>query len=108
MMSEFIEKMAINLITGFLLMLGIFPSEDEDTTEVRDYGPHRVFTKQARVPLKLAGSIDPDAVLTQLAAYLEHYNALPVSIEFQPYDAKVYICPCGCGTFLYVSIYTDT
>lgn len=104
MSDEFLTPLARNVLAGFLLTLGITPSEGEDTTEVRDYGPHRVLTQMAQVPPALAGSIDPAETLDKLIAYLNHHNALPTAIRFEPYNVEVYICPCGCGTFLYVSI----
>lgn len=96
-----VTQLAQNIIAGFLLTLGITPSESEDTAEVREYGPHLVMTQQARVPDSMAATIDPVETLDKLTAYL---NALPTAIRFEPYNVEVYICPCGCGTFLYVSI----
>lgn len=96
-----IKAIARNVTAGFLLTLGMTPSEGEDTLEVREYGPHLVMTQQARVPDSMAATIDPVETLDKLTAYL---NALPTAIRFEPYNVEVYICPCGCGTFLYVSI----
>lgn len=104
MSDKLLAETARNIIAGFLLTLGITPSEGEDTTEVRDYGPHRVLTQMAQVPPVLAGSIDPAETLEQLAAYVEHHSARPGAVRFEPYNVEIYICPCGCGTFLYVSI----
>lgn len=107
MSDRTLTEIARNIIAGFLLTLGMVPSEGEDTLEVRDYGPHRVFIQQARVPDKQARTIDPVETLDKLVSYLDHHNALPTAVRFHPYNAEVYICPCGCGTFLYVSIYHD-
>lgn len=107
MRGNFLTDIARNVIAGFLLTLGMTPSEGEDTLETRDYGPHRIFIQQARVPDTLANSIDPMETLDKLATYIEHHNSAPTAIQFQPYNVEVYVCPCGCGTFLYVSIYTD-
>lgn len=104
MVDVHLTAIARNIIAGFLLTLGITPSEGEDTTEVRDYGPHRVLTQMAQVPPALAGSIDPAETLDQLAAYLGRHNARPGAVRFEPYNVQAYVCPCGCGTFLYVSI----
>ena len=71
---------------------------------MRDYGPHRVFTQMVQVPPELTGSIDPAETLDQLAAYLEHQRSRPGAVRFEPYNVQAYVCPCGCGTFLYVSI----
>lgn len=70
---------AKNAITGFLLSLGIVPSEGEDTLEIRDYGPHRVFTQQAKVPENMSASIDARETYQKLVAYIEHHNALPTA-----------------------------
>lgn len=108
MNEALLMRIARNIIAGFLLSLGMTPSEGEDTLEVRDYyGLHRVYIQQSRVPDSMADTIEAGDVLAQLVAYLDHHNALPTAIRFQPYNAEVYMCPCGCGTFLYVSIYTD-
>lgn len=96
--TDILTAIARNTIVGFLLSLGLIPSEGEDTLEVRDFGPHRVFTQQARVP-DTAISIDPGDVLTQLADYIGQYNTLPTAVKFQAYNVEAY-----CGTFVYVSI----
>lgn len=101
---ERLTQIARNITAGFLLTLGMTPSEGEETIEVREYGPHLVMTQQARVPDSLASTIDPVETLDKLTAYLNHHNALPTAIRFEPYNVEVYICPCGCGTFLYVSV----
>lgn len=101
---ERLTQIARNVIAGFLLTLGMIPNEGEDTAEVLEYGPHLVMTQQARVPDSMAATIDPVETLDKLTAYLNHHNALPTAIHFEPYNVEVYICPCGCGTFLYVSV----
>lgn len=103
-MTKRLDQVAHNILVGFLLSLGIFPNDGEDITEVRDYGPHRVYTQMARVPDNMAATIDPVETLEQLAAYLEHDNARPGAVRFEPYNVQAYMCPCGCGTFLYVSV----
>ena len=107
MSDKMLAEIARNVLGTFLIMLGIIPSKGEDTLEVLDYGPHRVYTQQARVPDELADSIDPAETLDKLVSYLDRHNDLPAAVRFYPYNAKVYICPCGCGTYLYVSIYHD-
>jgi len=107
MREEFIENIARNIIAAFLLTLGITPSEGEDTLQVQDFGYHRVYTQQARVPDAMADTIDTEAVYNRLVAYMDHHNALPTAVRFYAYNAEAYRCPCGCGTFLYVSIYHD-
>ena len=103
-MTKRLNQVAHNILVGFLLSLGIFPNDGEDITEVRDYGPHRVYTQMARVPDSVADTIDPAEALDKLVSYLEHHNALPGAERFEPYNVQAYMCPCGCGTFLYVSV----
>ena len=43
MNAELLRQIAFNIIVGFLLTLGIVPSEGEDVLEQMDFGPHRVF-----------------------------------------------------------------
>lgn len=105
MIDEVLQQIARNIIAGFLLTLGITSSEDEDTLEVKDYGPHRIFTQQVRVPDSMAAAIDPGETLDKLVSYMGHHNSLPTAVRFQAYDVETYVCPCGCGTFLYASIY---
>lgn len=105
MNHSILTAIARNVISGFLLTLGMTPSMGKDTLDVKDYGPHRVFTQQARVPETMAASIDPAEILDKLVVYLFHHNTLPTATRFYPYNVECYICPCGCGTFLYVSIY---
>ena len=107
MNSNTITQIAKNILVGFLLSLGIIPSEGEDTLEIRDYGPHRVFTQQAIVPPETANAINGVNVLANLEVYIDHHNALPTAIRFFPYSVYAYTCPCGCGTYLCVSIYHD-
>lgn len=104
MNDDMLTAIARNTIVGFLLSLGLIPSEGEDTLVARDYGPHRVWTQQARVPDSMADNINREAVLSRLIDYIGQYNALPTAVKFEPHDAEVYVCLCGCGTFLYVSI----
>lgn len=107
MSDKVLTEIARNVLAAFLLTLGIVPSEDEEVLEVRDHGRHRVYSLMAQLPAPLADTIDPADVLDQLVAYVEYHNARPGAVRFHPYNAEVYICPCGCGTFLYVSIYHD-
>lgn len=77
MTDTMLFHIAKNIIAVFLLSLGITPSEGEDSLTVRDVGPHRIFTQQAKAPPELARSLDAGDVLEQLVNYLEHHNALP-------------------------------
>lgn len=106
MSDDLLSNMARNVIAVFLLSLGILPSggEDDDIFEIKDHGPHRVYTQLVHVPDALADNIDPTETLDKLSHFLDHHNALPTGVKYQPYNAAAYTCPC-CGTFLYISIY---
>lgn len=103
MTDSFLQQLADNVLADFLHTCGI-PTEESDM-EIRDYGPFRIFTVQVRVPDSMAATIDPGETLDKLVSYMDHHNALPTAVHFQPYNVQAYVCPCGCGTFLYVSIY---
>ena len=90
-MTKRLNQVAHNILVGFLLSLGIFPNDGEDITEVRDYGPHRVYTQMARVPDSVADTIDPAEALDKLVSYLEHHNALPGAERFEPYNVQAYM-----------------
>lgn len=98
-MTKRLKQVAANILEGFLLSLGIPPNDGEDTMEVQSYGPHLVYTKVAQT-----GGIDPAETLEKLVQYVTHHNALPGAVRFEAYNVQAYVCPCGCKTFLYVSI----
>ncbi len=103
-MSEaFLTQIARNVLAGFLLMLEIVPSEGDDTL-VQDFGYHRVYTLSAKVPPSME-AINPALLFALLRLYISNHNALATAVQFHPYNTELYECPCGCGTFLYVSIY---
>lgn len=104
-MSEAIlTNIARNTIVGFLLSLGLIPSEGEDTLEILDFGPHRVWTQQARVPDSMSDNISREVVLAQLVDYIDHHNAQPTADKFEPHDVALYKCPLGSGNYIYVSV----
>ncbi len=104
MPSQLLAEYAANILVGFLLSLGMPPNDSEETMEMRDHGPHRIFTQMVQVPPALTGSIDPTETLEKLVQYVTHHNAFPGAVRFEAYNVQAYVCPCGCGTFLYVSI----
>ena len=101
--SQKIAQIAWSVVAAFLAQLGIIPSEDG--MEIKDHGYHRVFCVRSKVPPEKADSIDSFDVYNALMEYLDRHNAATTAVKFFPYGAEVYICPCGCGTFLYISIY---
>lgn len=104
MSSQLLAEYAANILVGFLLSLGIPSNDGEDSVEMRDCGPHCVYTQVAQVPPALTGDIDPAETLEKLVQYVTHHNAFPGAVRFEAYNVQAYVCPCGCGTFLYVSI----
>ncbi len=107
-MSGALDRIAYNVAETWLLQRGFIPSDGWDPNDpqcVQNYGPHRVWTIQARIPVGLVDKIDTVDLMNDFRAYLIQHNTLPTAIRFQPYNLEVYACPCGCGTFLYISLY---
>lgn len=104
MITEHLDQIAYNVLAAFLAQLGLVPSDGE-TVEIEDYGPHRVWTIQSRVPSDIADIIDQGEVFKALVEYLARHNAAVAAVPFNAYNVEIYVCPCGCGTFLYPSIY---
>jgi len=103
---ELIVQIAQNVIAGFLAQFGMVPSEGG--TELKCCGPYSIVTIQSKVPSDLEESIDGYDVFQALTAYLSQHNTACTAVRYYPYDARVYFCPCGCGTFLFVSVYHTT
>lgn len=105
MMSENIQtQLAVHILEVWLLMLGFQPSVDwdeNDTNCYRQYGSHCIWTVSAHI----TAPYDFDALWDAFQEYLYKHNALPDAVKFQPYDLTIYSCPCGCGEYLYASIY---
>ena len=55
MNEDFLNKIALSIILGFLAMFSM--TATEDNMEVRDYGPHRIWTAQSRVPPEIADDL---------------------------------------------------
>lgn len=104
-MTEFsLDKVAVNIITAFLLLLGLSPSE-EDITEIKNEGPYRVYSTQVKIPS--GATIDTEKMYQELTDYLQRFNSMPtVTAKFYPHHIEGYRCPCGCGEYLYVVFYT--
>lgn len=102
--DTFLDNIARNIITAFLMMFNLAPSEG-DSTEVKNEGPYRVYSTQVKIPSGAA--IDMEKMYQELIDYLQRFNSTPtVTAKFYPHHIEGYRCPCGCGEFLYVVFYT--
>lgn len=97
-----IDKLAYNLLIGFMLTMGICPSDSEvlapaEAFEIHDYGPHRVYTYTIRtLPV-----MNPFILFSYLEDYVNGYNSYSGGIKFHPYHIDG-----GLGVYR-VSIYHD-
>lgn len=103
MSLEWRNKIVSNIIAGFLATFGIVPSVGG--LEVKEYPPHIVFTQQARIPDALVDRYDADDYYEALMKYLIIHNRMLTAVKLGAYDATIYTCPCGCGDYLYISVY---
>lgn len=103
MTEENLSKIARSVLAIFLLSIGLLPCKGEDSFEAIKYGPHMVFSLQARFP-DTAIIIDQKRILTLLVDYLERRDAFYRGPKFEPHDVALYKCPLGSGTYIYVSI----
>lgn len=102
--DTFLDNIARNLITAFLMLFNLAPSEG-DSTEVRNEWPYRVYSTQVKIPSGTV--IDIENMYQELTEYLQRFNSTPTVIaKFYPHHIESYRCPCGCGEFLYVVFYT--
>ena len=105
MMPEHIlDSIAKNLVATYFLMFCLTPSKG-DSTEIKNDGPYRIYTTQAKIP---DGTVlDTEKLYQKLVEYLEQVNDLITApAKFYPHHIETYHCPCGCGDYLYVSLYT--
>lgn len=97
------DKIVANIINGFLATLGIVPSVGG--FEVKERPPHTIFVQQARIPDALVDRYDADDYFKALEKYLVIHNRVATGAKLGAYGVEIYTCPCGCGDFLYVSVY---
>lgn len=81
---ERIDKLALNTLEGFLLSLGITPSEDG--LVFADFGPHRVYTVQGLLDCPSEHRLDVDCVFRRLEKYLRHHNHYAKAPHFDAYE----------------------
>lgn len=102
--ERLLDALAVRVLEVWLIQQGFQLSggwDENDPNCRRQYGPHVLWTVQARIP----GDYDYDTLLNSFRAYIAKHNALPSAVKFEPYDITIYECPCGCGVFLFASIY---
>lgn len=108
MSDTILNAIAVRVLEAWLLSLGLQPSggwDENDPNCCCDHGPHRVWTVCARIPTELTADMSIETLFASLRNYIDNHNQIASCIKFQPYDTQMYECPCGCGTFLYASIY---
>lgn len=100
-MNEYIlMQIAVHLLEVWLLSLGLQPTGDDSVT-ITDYGPHRVFCVQARVPDGIF--VDRHELLDLLQQFLDEQATLPGAMRFHAYDIDLYHSPY-CGGYVFASI----
>lgn len=96
---DIIDGIAIRVLEIWLLGHGFILTGDY---EVRDYGPHRIWTVSAR----WEGKISAEDFRLLLTDYLYDYNQPCTTFyQFQPYEVNVYPDAVGGTSIIYVSIY---
>lgn len=99
-----LDTIAKNIIGAFLLMFCLSSSEG-DSTEIKNEGPYRVYSTQAKIPPGTV--IDMEILYQKLSDYLEQVNAVVTApAKFYPHHIDGFRCPCGCGNYLYITFYT--
>lgn len=102
--ETFLTAIAARTVEVWLLSLGFQPTgyfDPNDRECIRDYGPHRVYTVQARVPDGFA--VDRHELLGLLQDYLEQQARLPSAVRFRAYNIETYFSPY-CGNYIFASI----
>ena len=99
-----IDAIAIRTVEVWLLSRGFQLSENVDPNDpacIRDYGPHRIYTVQARVPDGF--NVDRHELLDSLRNFLDEQARLPGTVRFHAYNVELYTSPY-CGTYVFASI----
>ena len=101
--DSMLTQIALNLLSAFLAEMGMLPSDDG--MDIQEHGPRRLYILQSKVPSTMENSIDTREMYHALEDYLAKHNAVTTAVRFYPYNVDLYVCPCGCGTFMYASAY---
>lgn len=102
--GHLLTALAVRVLEVWLLSLGLQPTGDFDPDDpacLRDYGPHRVWTVQARVPDGVA--VDRGLLFARLQSYLDEQSRHPGAVKFLPNDIELYTSPV-CGDYVFASI----
>ena len=97
-----LTQIAVKLVELWLLLWGFQPAEDWDAADsccLIDYGPHRVWTVQASMPVDAV--TDSSVLMVDLDEFIKQQNLL-LNLGFQAYDVTVYETPNGWN--IYASI----
>lgn len=96
-----ISDIARCILTLFILMQGFSPNDDD--FEVKDYGPHIIYSLSAESLDEQEVDFNADVLFNALSNDLALYHRTSNAIRFQPYRCEGY--PGVSRTSLYVSIY---
>lgn len=88
--SKRIDEIAFHLIMSCLLTIGATPIED--SFEIRDFGPHRIYRIEGQFDVSDGRQIDPNSILLKLSDYLQQRNKVFHIPHFDIFETKT----CGC------------
>jgi len=99
-----LSRLAILVIESWFLAMGFQPSDGWDADDpfcLRTVEGHTLWTHRARIP----DDLDMDAAEEAFFSYMDHHNVLPTAVRFFPYGVDFYECPCGCGSYIFATVY---
>ena len=102
--NSLLNRLAILVIEGWFLAMGFEPSDGWDADDphcLRVVDGHTLWTYSAHVP----DDVDMDEAEEAFFSYMDHHNMLPTATKFFPYGLEFYECSCGCGTYVFATIY---
>ena len=98
--DSILDLLAVRTLEVWLLQLGFQPTGDDSVT-ITDYGPHRTFSVQARIPDDI--TVDRHDLLDHLQQFLDKQASLPGAARFNAYGIELYYSPY-CGGYVFASI----
>lgn len=99
-----LSNIVVHTLHSWFLSQGLTPSLDWDAADPNCLcisGAHLIWTVQA----KTSTPIDENDMSRAFERYFTERNKLPGAVQFYPYMLQKYECPCGCGTYIYASVY---